>query len=58
MTAISGAATKISTRTAPATWRRIWPMRPSAASWLIVGNSAIATLTPMIPTGSWLSWNA
>ena len=58
MIAVSGAATKTSTRTAPATCRLISPMRPSAASVLSVGKSATAMLTPMTPTGIWLSWKA
>ena len=40
------------------TWRLMSPMRPSAASWLSVGNIATAMLTPITPTGICESWNA
>ena len=41
-----------------ATWCRISPTLPRAASRLMVGKSATATLTPSTPTGSCDSWKA
>ncbi len=58
ISAARGAATKTRTRTLELTWRRISDARPRAASRDRVGNRATAMDTPMIPTGSWLSWNA
>ncbi len=58
MSAASGADTKNRTRMLAFTWRRISEARPRAASRDRVGNRATAIETPMMPTGSWLSWKA
>ena len=54
MTAVNGAATKISTRDGSATWRRISPMRPSAASLAHRREQRDRDADADDPTGIWL----